>query len=259
VVAELGAAPAPEGARPRWLDDAVGGATGRGVAVGVIDSGLDRGWRDPALSPGVGLLARGPGFVLERSGDWDDRIGHGTACAGIVRATAPNAAIVPIRVFDRRLATSIEVLIAALRWATERRLQVVNLSLGTRLEGALRPLYAACEEAARRGTVVVAAVDRPTRSSYPAVFANVLGVEAARFADPHRFLYRPDAAVECAAAGCRRVRWLGGGDHDFEANSYAAPYVAGLAALVLERAPGAGLEGVREFLARHGSEGEDGP
>jgi len=157
VIAELGAAPAPKAARPRWLDEVVGRATGRGVVVG-------------AFSPGVGRLARGPGFLLEPSGDWEHRIGHGTACA-------------------------------------------------------------------------------------PAVFANVLGVDAAAFSDPWRFAYRPDAAVECAAAGRRWVRWLGGVHQDFEAQSYAAPYVAGLAALVLERAPCAGLDGVREFLARHGREG----
>ena len=243
----------PTTERPPWLDAALGDATGRGVTVGIVDSGLDPGWHDPALLPGVGLIARGPGFFLRRSDDWEDRIGHGTSCARIVRAMAPGAAIVPVRVFDRRLETSVEVLIAALRWAVERRLQVVNLSLGTRRGGALKPLYAACEEASRRGTVIVAAVEQKTGRSYPAVFANALGVAAGEFAGAFDFRYRPGVAVECVAVGRRWVRSLGG-ERLVDGNSYAAPHVAALAALVLERTPSAGLEGVRRFLAAHSLE-----
>jgi subtilisin family serine protease len=245
--------PLPTAERPSWLDAAVGDATGRGVDVGIVDSGLDPAWRDPALRAGVGLLARGGGFRLHETDDWEDRIGHGTSCARIVREMAPGAAIVPLRVFDRRLETSAEVLIAALRWAVERRIAVVNLSLGTRREHALRPLYAACEEASRQGMVIVAAVERHSGESYPAVFANALGVAADEFANVFDFRYLPGAAVECVAAGRRRVHSLGG-ERLVYGNSYAAPHVAALAALVLERTPAAGLEGVRRFLAAHSLE-----
>jgi hypothetical protein len=36
-----------------------------------------------------------------------------------------------VKVFTDRLVTSIEILEAALRWAIEQKMQVVNLSLGT--------------------------------------------------------------------------------------------------------------------------------
>jgi subtilisin family serine protease len=250
---QLQTAPPPTVERPPWLDAALGDATGRGVAVGVVDSGLDPAWRDPALLPGVGLLARRPGFVLEVSEDWGDRNGHGTRCARIVHEMAPGASIVPIRVFDRRLETSVQVLIAALRWAVEHRLQVVNLSLGTHRNGALRPLYAVCEEAARRGTVIVAAVDRATSTSYPAVFANVLGVDGGDVPGAFDFRYRPSDAIECVAAVPRRVL-RADGERRVQGNSFAAPRIAALAALALERTPSAGLDGVRNFLATHSME-----
>ena len=244
----------PDTERPPWLDAALGNAAGRGVTVGVVDSGLDPEWREPAFEPGVGLLARGGGrsrYDLAASDDTADRIGHGTECASIVREMAPGARMVPIRVFDDRLETSVPVLIAAVRWAVERGLAVVNLSLGTRLGGALRPLYAVCEQARRAGTVVVAAVDRAGRRSYPAIFENVLGVEAADFDSAYAFRYRPGEAVECVAPGRRLVRTLGGRRMPVDGGSFAAPHVTALAALLVEREPGAGLDGVRAFLARH--------
>jgi subtilisin family serine protease len=243
-------------ARPPWLDAALGGSTGRGVAVGVVDSGLDPGWTDPRLRPGVGILARGPGFAGAASDDWEDRIGHGTRCASIVLEMAPRAEVVPVRVFDRRLVTSVEALVAAVDWAAERRLPVVNLSLGTHLGAALKPLYAACERALRAGTVIVAAVDGVERWSYPAAFANVLGVEAGDLTSVYDVRYRPDEAAECVAAGRRPARDLGGARVVVEGGSFAAPHVAALAALILEREPGAGLDGVRAFLARHARGGE---
>jgi subtilisin family serine protease len=243
----------PDVARPSWVDAALGDATGRGVGIGLIDSGLDPDWREPAFAPGVGLLARDGGdrYELAPSADAADRVGHGTRCASILREMAPGAEIVPIRVFDDKLVTSVPVLIAAVRWAVERRLAVVNLSLGTHLFRAIRPLYAACEEARRAGTVVVAAVDRSVSGSYPAVFANVLGVEEGLFDSAWAFRYRPDHAVECVASGRRRVRTLGGGRVVVDASSFAAPHVAALAALLAEREPGAGLDSTRAFLAHH--------
>jgi subtilisin family serine protease len=201
----------------------------------------------------VGILARGTEFAVAESDDWADRIGHGTACASIVHEMAPGASIVPIRVFDSRLVTSVEVLIAGLGWAVVRRLPIVNLSLGTHLGAALEPLYLACERARQAGTVVVAAVDGGARGrgSYPAVFDNALGVEAGRFAGAFDLRYRPDHAVECVAPGRRLAREVGGGRTVVDGASFAAPHVAALAALVLERHPGAGLDGVRDFLAAH--------
>lgn len=244
----------PDGERPPWLDAALGDATGRGVTVGVVDSGLDPEWREQSFTAGVGLLARGGGrrrYEVAASADVADRIGHGTQCASIVREMAPGARITPIRVFDDRLETSVPALIAAVRWAVERRLAVVNLSLGTRLGSALRPLYAVCEEARRAGVVVIAAVDRGSRRSYPAIFANVLGVEAGEFRSAYEFRYRPDEAVEVVAPGRRMVRTLGGRRVLVDGGSFAAPHVTALAALLVEREPGAGLDGVRAFLARH--------
>ena len=215
----------------------------------MIDSGRDVTWREPRLRPGVGLVGASP-FLLERSADDLDRIGHGTACADIVLRHAPAAWIYPVRVFGHQLETSVEAIIAGLDWSLQHGMQVVNLSLGTVHEDKVEPLYAACERARRGGMILVSAVNHDTDWSYPAVFENSLGVRAGRFRTPLEFTFHADDAVECIAEGAPEVRWLGGQRRCLFATSFAAPHITALVARLLERRPEAGLGRIRQLLAR---------
>lgn len=235
---------------PAWVRDALGGATGRGIRVAVIDSGWDRSLNEPRVLPGVGFVDPADDFALAQNDDDHDVLGHGTACADLVLRIAPDARVVPVKVFGGVLETSPGTLQAALRWAIDAGVQVINVSLGTRLEDTLHPLYAACETARRAGIVVVAAGHNANDWSYPAIFENVIGVSAARFPSPYEFRYRPEHAMECEAWGVEQpVLWVGGERVVKHGTSFAAPNVAGIVALILERHPGATLEDVREMLS----------
>lgn len=239
-------APVPH---PAWVREGLGPVTGRGVRVAVIDSGWDEAF------PAAGVRTE-PGAAFLGSAapdDVRDRLGHGTSCATTVHRIAPGAVLCPVRIFGATLETSVPEVRRALLWAVERRFDVVNLSLGTALPEAVVPLYAACEEALRAGTVVVAASSGGR--CYPAAFANVLSVGSGPYPDPFRFLYRPDEEVECLAARGigGRVVSLRGEERAADGPSFAAPNVAGIVALFRERFPGCSLEGVRELLARFAS------
>ena len=243
------------------MQRAVAGATGDGVRIAILDSGIDPHRRDPLCSGGIGLLSRqAPGCRLEPSADVADRDGHGTACAEIIHLLAPRANLHPVRVFDRRRQTSGEVLIAGLRWAVAERVDVVNLSLCTLDHGLAAPLYAACEGARRAGIVVVAAYDRRHTGSLPATFANTLAVVEGEMADVHDYLFCPQHPFDCVAHGRFRLRWLGGAERTVAASSYAAPVIAGLVALFRQVHPGAGPGEIRRLLARWalGGPGRDG-
>ncbi|HEX8904708.1 MAG TPA: S8 family serine peptidase, partial [Longimicrobiaceae bacterium] len=123
--------------------------------MAVVDSGWERESGDPRVLPGL-AIDRAAGKLRVTAAD-DDRTGHGTGVTRQVLAIAPEASVVPVRVFGETLETSPEVIVAALDHAVEQRVDVVNLSLGTTREDALRPLYAACERARRAGAIVVAA------------------------------------------------------------------------------------------------------
>ncbi|MDZ7359100.1 MAG: S8/S53 family peptidase [candidate division KSB1 bacterium] len=224
--------------------------TGQGVRIGVIDSGWDRSLADPRIKKGVGFVDPFDELALQQSDDDHDRIGHGTACADLILQIAPNAEIFPLRVFGHRLETSVPILTVAIKWAMEHQLRVLNLSLGTHLANAIRPLYAACELARRNGLIIVAAAHASRASSYPSIFENVIGITAGHFNSPFEYSYRKNEAIECAAKGGEQmVLWLGGQKVPRQGTSFAAPHISGIVALFLERYPHARLENIRELLA----------
>ncbi|HEX2078865.1 MAG TPA: S8 family serine peptidase [Longimicrobium sp.] len=244
---------------PEWVRSELGGATGRGVRVAVVDSGWDRTLHDERVLPGIGFVDPDDDFALAQNDDDHDVLGHGTACADLILAIAPDARVIPVKVFGKVLETSPGTLHAALLWCIQEGVQVINVSLGTRLEGTLHPLYAACEKARRAGIIVVAAGHNANDWSYPAIFENVIGVSAARFESPFHFRYRPEHAMECEAWGVEQpVLWTGGRRVVKHGTSFAAPNVAGIVALILERHPGATIEQVREMLSHFALPAEEG-
>ncbi len=129
------------------------GATGRGVRVAVIDSGVH-----PA-HPHVGPVAAGVSIAADgRLGsDVVDRLGHGTAVAAAIRDQAAEAEIVPVKVFDRELRATVDALEAAIDWAIGAGVHVINLSLGTANPAHELRLAAAVARAVAGGVILVAA------------------------------------------------------------------------------------------------------
>jgi hypothetical protein len=96
------------------------------MKIAIIDSGIHPG------HPHVGEIAGAVAITLAGEGqDAIDRLGHGTAVAGAIREKVPDAALYAVKVFDRRLAANIGVILRALVWCRDHRMDLVNLSLGT--------------------------------------------------------------------------------------------------------------------------------
>ena len=225
------------GVTPEW---AWGGSRGAGVRVAVIDSGVDAD--HPLLQ---GCVERQVAVEVDASdtpavvqGSTGDDFGHGTACAGIIHSIAPEASIVSVKVLGQGLSGKAAAFLRGLQWAVEEGCQVINLSLGTnRREWAL-PFYEACDDAYFRGALVVAAANNVLRSSYPSLFASVASVACNLSADPLRFHHNPRPPTEFLARGVDvDVAWRGGGRLRVTGNSYAAPHLSAIAALVRAKHP----------------------
>jgi hypothetical protein len=146
--------------------------TGRGIRVAVVDSGIH------AAHPHVGPVEDGAGIRSDGSVDCDflDRLGHGTAVAAAIREKAPDAFIIPIKIFWQSLATGITSLVRAIDEACERQAAVINLSLGTSNPIHREVLAAAVERAGRRGATIVAALHDRGHQCLPGDLGGVIPV-----------------------------------------------------------------------------------
>ena len=154
------------------------GATGEGIDVAVIDSGV---------TPVAGLAAdgqvlNGPDLSFESQSDntrYLDTFGHGTFMAGLIaghddavgdpnatssyQGVAPGARIVSVKVADSHGRTDVSQVIAAIDWVVQHahdpgmNIRVLNLSFGTDSKQSylVDPLAYAAEVAWRSGIVVV--------------------------------------------------------------------------------------------------------
>lgn len=123
------------------------------VRVAVIDSGVH------AAHPHIGGVAGGVAFTREgrEESDYTDRIGHGTAVTAVIREKAPEAAVFAVKIFHDKLATRVETLIAAIDWCVARKMDLINLSLGTSNAAHRAPLEGALERVRAAGVRLVAA------------------------------------------------------------------------------------------------------
>jgi subtilisin family serine protease len=218
-----------------------GGSTGAGVRVAVVDSGIESG--HPAVGEVHGAVAltyddAAPNGVRLQEGPHEDLFGHGTACAGLIRAVAPECRLFSVRVLGEQLTGKGTVFAAGLRWAIDAGIQVVNLSLSTSREMYVPLLHEIADAAYFSRSMLICAVNNTPGASYPAQFATVLSVAAHERRDPFGFDYNPSPPVEFGAPGIDvEVAWRGGGTLTVTGNSFAAAHMTGLVARMLGKHP----------------------
>lgn len=227
-------------------------ATGRGVTVAVVDTGIaceDYGpfkkVRDLAETECVG----GWNFVTQNEHANDDQ-GHGTHVAGTIAQSTDNgyggvgvafhARLMPVKVLNGDGFGTTADVADGVRWAAEHGAQVINLSLGgPRNSGVLQK---AINYAIARGSVVVAAAGNTGgHVQFPGASDGVIGVSAT---DPDdkiaKFSSRGDG-VDVAAPGvgvvqqtiCNKGRDVCDNFPGYSGTSMASPHVAGAAALLV--------------------------
>jgi subtilisin family serine protease len=220
-------------------------ATGKGVKIAQIDTGVDR--RHPDLAASV---ASHRNFVDDSP--YAAEV-HGTAVAGIIAArgnnglgmvgVAPDATLLALRACwaetpgAQPAACNSFTLAKALQHAMSERAQVINLSLTGPRDRLLERLL---EVAAQRGIVVVGAAGEAT-PGFPAADVHVIAVTAGPQAGSPPALVAPGTQVLSTAPD---AAW-----GYFSGTSFATAHVSGVAAVLLERVPRMTPAALRQALS----------
>ena len=242
--------------------------TGEGIKIAVIDSGLDTFHADLAHS-----VVHGVDYTHEPPSNdtWkQDVVGHGSHVTGVIaglrgeaganksgiRGFAPKADLYIFKVFP---GGKIEHLIKSMKWCIANKIDIVNLSLGSKVDNP--ELHQTFIDAKNAGVASIAAAGNSGGSVlYPAKWQEVMAVAAigkngtfpdstrheqlrsehqaddifsAKFTcfGPEIDVVAPGVAIASAVPRGRR------GYAAWDGTSMACPHVVGLAALCLETHP----------------------
>lgn len=203
------------------------------ISVAVVDSGVNVPHPHlPCVSGGIAIDLDG-----RESEDYVDVLGHGTAATAAVHEKAPDAELFAVKVFDRELATTVSSLVRAIRWAVDRRIRLVNLSLGTPNDFRVAELAPAVQAAAEAGTIIVSAYELDDQRWYPGSMPGVVGVvmDAEQARESVRVVARERRPVLRASPYPRPIPGVPP-ERNFNGISFAVANATGvLAALLAER------------------------
>jgi subtilisin len=220
-------------------------ASGAGVSVCVIDSGVERSVLEAKYGPALKPIQGGI-FTADRAEplpyEGHQSTPHGTTVTDILLTQAPAIQLFSADVFGPSGSCEVETVIKALHWAYDVwKCKIVNLSLGV-VEQKLQQLpkrqhlQRVIEEGYFKDVLIVAAAhnDHPFTRSYPALFApSILSVDKGLFDNPLQFAYAQRDQIEFQAHG----RGYLGPFAVEPATSWAAPHLSGIAARILSLRP----------------------
>lgn len=219
--------------------------TGQGVRVAILDSGVN-----PA-HPHVGGVAGGIGFTAnEATENYLDYLGHGTAVAGAIREKAPDASLFAVKVFDQSLRTNADIILRALAWAIEQRMDVVNLSLGTFNQSYRESFEQLVARAAEHNVVIVAAHETNGQVLLPGCLPNVLAVELDWDCPRTTYRWKANATKSIfLASGYPRAIPGVKPERNLSGISFAVAQLTGFVARARQVQPNATVAEIEKFLA----------
>lgn len=249
-----------------------GTLTGKGVKVGILDSGIDTKHPDLQVAGGACMMT-----VLRIDGcpnSYNDDNGHGTHVAGIIAAKnnaigvvgiAPNAQIYSVKVLDKLGDGTTSTMMAGVEWAIKNKMDIINISITSPYED--NYLRRMIQRAYDSGILVVAAAGNEGKPltgesssvQYPAKFPEVVAVSSVDAKKGHGPLASIGKEVELAAPGERIYSTYPTtmktkeptGYKTLSGTSMASPYVVGLAALYKEKYPEMTNKHIRLLLQKN--------
>jgi subtilisin family serine protease len=236
------------------LDAAHTVTTGKGIAIAVIDNGLDQ--THPLIA--CAKIKFGYDYVDDDHDPTEEPgalYGHGTFVTGLVLLGAPDCTIIPLRAFDESGIGDQFSVAQAIYRAIDRRADVINMSFGTRSPDIV--LERAIMDATEAGLVLVSSSgnDGANQQVFPAAYLSVIAVTSfdtlevlASFANYGDYIDLCAPGVNLYSALLGEYQW-----GTWSGTSFSAPLVsaaAGLVRAVHRRMTPTDIQGQLRFTAR---------
>lgn len=215
------------------------------IVIAVVDTGLNMNHPEFA-----GRIASGYDFINNDDDPTDDN-GHGTHTSGIIGAAVgngigsagicPQCQIMPVKVLNQNNAGTWSSVAKGILFATDNGARVINLSLGAAVSS--QTLEDAISYAQAHDVLIVAAAGNMgvDRDFYPAALDGVIAVSATDAQDRHWSLSNFGDYIDIAAPGYAIFSTYHDLNNYYDGYNYmsgtsmAAPFVAGLAGLLLSQ------------------------
>lgn len=233
---------------------------GKGVRVGVIDTGIDFG--HPDLAPN---FKGGINLVNPHLPPQDDH-GHGTHIAGTIGAAVrghrmisivPSVSLFAIKVLNGNATGTLTTLIKGIEWGIQNKMHILNISVGggTHVSPAL---LRAVRAASKQGILIVAAAGNNGRATgqrdsveVPGRLVETVAVAALKKNNRRAHFSATGSTVDIAAPGVDIIStYLGNRYAMLSGTSMAAAHVTGVAALLKCADPKASPQRIKGLLSR---------
>ncbi len=239
---------------PPVVPNSTASASGKGIRIGIIDTGVDYLHEAFGGRMGSGAVIAGGFDLVNNDADPMDDNGHGTHVAGIIcgnsstlSGAAKDASVYIYKALDQSGNGTTSAVIAAIERAIADSVQILNMSLGTPYGSTDDPLSSAVDRAVRAGIVVVVAagntgefsgINSPGIASLALTVGAADGMNVASFSSkgPEADSYgiKPDVVAQGVNILSAKK---GGGYVQMSGTSMAAPFVTAWTAGVMQLHP----------------------
>ncbi|MBD7912578.1 S8 family serine peptidase [Clostridium cibarium] len=158
---------------------------------------------------------------------------HGTTCAAIIKKIAPNANLSSVKIINNETYKSTAAqLVKSIEWCVDKKIDIVNLSLGTIDYRDFEPIREVVNYATKNGLIIVAAGNNNVGYTCPASLSNVIGVKcdinSKISLDECEYaydLYSPDGIEINAHSIDEITNYKGEVKKILKCNSFATPFI----------------------------------
>jgi len=220
--------------------------TGKGVAVAVINTGIDCSVVPLHSAWTVSLQSSGQARIALRT---ENNSGGGTKVAQCLLSEAPDVDLMAIDIFNKKGQTSSDLLAAAIEVAYRANASIINISFGTSNMGKADLLEDVCKLAVEAGSLIIAS-GRPSRGvSYPADILETIGVISHRDCKKKTYYFDPFFFPEIDwKLMSDKIMCSGYWSDRYRGASYAAARFTGMIACLREAKPSLPIMEIREII-----------